>query len=79
LAVKYSGSSGDQVAVWLETSALSGSAAADSDYVLDSSKTFASGSWTLFTAGITPRYARLHYNNTGESSGALLTYLQAQN
>ena len=79
LAVKYSGASGDQVTVELQTSALSGTAATDADYVTDSTKTFASGSWNFYTAGITPRYARLYYIDTATSSGALLSYFQAQN
>ena len=79
LAVKYSGSSGDLVSVALQVSALSGGAATDADYVTDSIKTFVSGSWNLFTSGITPRYARLYYVDTGESGGSLVTYFQAQN
>lgn len=79
LAVKYSGASGDQVSVILQTCALSGAAAADADYVFDSSGNFANQSWNFFTAGITPRYARLYYVDTGSASGALLTYFQAQN
>jgi cytoskeletal protein CcmA (bactofilin family) len=79
LAVKYSGASGDQVTVILEKSALSGGVATDSDYVFDSSGNFSTGNWLLFTAGITPRYARLYYKDTGADSGVLLSYFQAQN
>ncbi|NLI91351.1 MAG: hypothetical protein GX434_03860 [Peptococcaceae bacterium] len=79
LAVKYSGASGDQVTVQLQTSALSGGVATNSDFVTDTTKTFTSGSWNFYTGGITPRYARLYYIDTGAASGALLTYFQAQN
>lgn len=79
LAVQYSGASGDQVHVILEKSAFSGTIASGGDYVFDSSGTFSAGNWVFLTAGITPRYARLYYIDTGESSGALLSYFQAQN
>lgn len=79
LAVEYSGASGDGVHIVLQKAAVSG--ASGGDWVTDSSGTFESGSvnWLFMTTGVTPRYARLYYINSGNGSGTLYQTFQAQN
>ncbi len=79
LAVEYSGASGDGVHVVLQKSAVSGGVASGGDYITDSSGTFVSGNWLFLTTGVTPRYARLYYINSGTGSGTLYQTFQAQN
>jgi len=79
LAVEYSGSSGAGVSVILQKSAVSGGVASGGDWIYDSSGTFTSANWLFLTAGVTPRYARLYYVNTGTGSGTLYQTFQAQN
>ncbi len=81
LAIEYSGASGDGVHVLLQKSAVSGGVASGGDWITDSSGVFVSGSvnWLFLTTGVTPRYARLYYVNSGTGSGTLYQTFQAQN